>query len=480
MTDADSDADVRARRPRTGRLRVGLRARATIAFGLTGLLVSVVLATVTYEVTRSYLIEQRQKSAEQQAYVNARLSRAVLRTPSPNIRGLLASLNTGTASSSVLRYQGDTFAASVNSGAATIPPALANLVSEGHVGRQRFRDANGQLRLAVGVPIAAVDAEYYEVFNLEGLEQTLDLIARALVLGVAAAAVASALVGRIAANRVVRPLGPVAAAAERIAAGALDTRLTTINDPDLQRFADAFNSMAAALETRIEREARFAADVSHELRSPLTAVAAALAVIDRRREQLPVEVLDAFNVLGEKVESFERMVLELLEISRIDAGTASMAEDLIDLDHFLSRLLAHHGAEAATITFAAGAPSHVVADRRRLAQAFGNIVDNAARYAGGTTAVTVSSPEPDVVRFSFDDRGPGVPSSERDAIFGRFARGEVGRQHGTTSGTGLGLSLVAEHLRLHDGRVWVEDGPGGGARFVVEIPLRDENAPEEN
>jgi signal transduction histidine kinase len=195
-----------------------------------------------------------------------------------------------------------------------------------------------------------------------------------------------------------------------------------------------------------------------------------MEVIERRRDQLPPQVIEAFTVLTEKVDTFQRMVLDLLEISRVDAGTATLAVDLIDLHHFLPRVLARHDSEGATITFVDGAPTHFTGDRRRLAQAMGNIVENARHYAGGTTAVTVSAAPTGGVRFTFEDRGPGVPPEEHDAIFGRFARGEVGMQTGTSSGTGLGLSLVAEHVRLHGGRVWVEDNPGGGARFVIELP----------
>ncbi len=439
---------------------------------MTALVVALVLAVITYGLARGYLVEQRQDAAQQQAYVNARLARAVLRTPEPDVRGLLSSLGGGTASSSVLRYRGETFSTSVAVGPDAIPADLARVVNEGHAGHQRFRDANGQLRLAVGVPIAAVDGSYFEFFALDELDRTLELLARSLAFGVLGAAVAAAIIGWAAAGRVVRPLGPVAEAAESIAGGALDTRLTGIDDPDLGRLTDAFNTMAEALETRIERETRFAADVSHELRSPLTAVAAALEIIARRRDQLPPEVIEAFSVLVDKVDTFQRMVLDLLEISRVDAGTATLADDLIDLEHFLPRVMARYGAdENAQVTFEDGAPTHLVADRRRLSQAMGNIVDNARRYGGGATAVTVSESSPGMVRFAFDDRGPGVPADERAAIFGRFARGEVGRRAGTTSGTGLGLSLVAEHVRLHGGRVWVEDSPTGGARFVIELPL---------
>jgi signal transduction histidine kinase len=220
----------------------------------------------------------------------------------------------------------------------------------------------------------------------------------------------------------------------------------------------------------VARDARFAADVSHELRSPLTAVAAAIEVIERRREQLPPQVIEAFGVLTAKVDTFQRMVLDLLEISRVDAGTAPLSTDVIDVEHFVVRLLARHEVEGAAVAIDRGAPARVVADRRRLAQVLGNIIDNAARYAGGITAFTVTAPRDGIVRFTVDDRGPGVVPEERDAIFGRFARGEAGVRAGTTSGNGLGLSLAAEHLRLHGGDVWVEENPGGGARFVVDLP----------
>ncbi len=453
---------------------MGLRARAAIGFGVTGLLVALVLAAVTYGLARGYLVDQRQSTAEQQTYVNARLARTVLRTPDPDIPDLLAGLSGGTASDAVLGHEGEWFSTSVRFGPDQVPADLARVVSEGRAGHQRYRDADGDLRFAVGVPIAAAGGSYFELFSLDELERTLDLLARSLAFGVGGAAVVAAAVGRAAAGRLVRPLAPIADAAEKIAAGSLDTRLVGIDDPDLRRLTDAFNTMATALETRIEREARFAADVSHELRSPLTAVAAALEVIERRREQLPPQAIEAFTILASKVETFQRMVLDLLEISRVDAGTATLAKDLIDLEHFLPRVAARHGGERAAVAFEEGAPTHVTADRRRLAQAIGNIVENARRYAGGTTSVAVSGPRPGVVRFTLDDRGPGVPAEERDAIFGGFARGEAGRDAGTSSGSGLGLSLVAEHLRLHGGRAWVEDNPDGGARFVIEIP---ESAP---
>jgi two-component system, OmpR family, sensor histidine kinase MtrB len=448
----------------------GLRVRAALGFGITGLIVAVAGASLTYALARSYLVDQREDTAIRQAYVNARLARNILRAEAPDVRAFLASLGGGTASDSVLQYRGESFATSLTIGPEEIPRDLQRVVGSGQAGHQRYRDAGGNLHLAVGVRLAAVEADYYELFSLAELEDTIELLARSLASGVAGAAAVAAMVGWAAANRLVRPLRPVADAAERIAGGALDTRLAEPADPDLRRLTEAFNQMAAALESRIERETRFAADVSHELRSPLAAVSAAVEIIQRRRDQLPPQVTEAFAVLSAKVSLFRRMVLDLLEISRLDGGTAVMSDDLIDLPHLLDRLVDQHAAAGTPIEVDPDTPTHIRGDRRRLAQAVANILDNANRYAGGVTRVGVTIPSEGWIRLEIDDHGPGISEEERDAVFGRFARGAAGVEAGSDSGTGLGLALTAEHVRLHGGRVWVEDAPDGGARFVIDIP----------
>jgi signal transduction histidine kinase len=117
------------------------------------------------------------------------------------------------------------------------------------------------------------------------------------------------------------------------------------------------------------------------------------------------------------------------------------------------------------------------ADKRRLARVIANLLDNATRYGGGPTSIAVEGDDTHL-RISVEDSGPGVPEVERTAIFERFSRGSAGGRRGGDSGTGLGLSLVIEDVRLHGGRVWVEDRPDGlsGARFVFELPLHHEDS----
>ena len=115
-------------------------------------------------------------------------------------------------------------------------------------------------------------------------------------------------------------------------------------------------------------------------------------------------------------------------------------------------------------------------DKRRIERVVTNLVDNAEQHAGGVTRLAVEPGPGHCVRFVVADRGPGVEPGERDRIFERFYRGQVSGQRGVTNGTGLGLSLVAEHVRLHGGRVWTEPGIDGENRFVVELPAGDDSA----
>jgi len=118
-----------------------------------------------------------------------------------------------------------------------------------------------------------------------------------------------------------------------------------------------------------------------------------------------------------------------------------------------------------------GAAETVVrADKRRLERVLANLADNAQRHGGGLTKIIVER-EDGWAGFAVEDSGAGVAVEERDRVFDRFFRGRAAGMRAAGEGSGLGLSLVREHVGLHGGRVWVEDGPSGGARFVVRLPV---------
>jgi signal transduction histidine kinase len=440
----------------------------TLTFAIGGLLLSGVLTTVTYQLAQHYLLGQRESSAARQAYVNARLVRSGLETAKPDVSGLLASLQTPTTSSSVIEYHDAWFASSVALDRAELPRSLRQLVASGAVGQQRFRSASGT-SLAIGIPLPAVGARYFEVFDLSELRQTLRTLLTALVLAAAATTVAGGLGGLWASRRVLRPLTTAAVAAAGIAAGRLDTRLPPNGDRDLEVLTGAFNAMVGSLAERVDRDARFASDVSHELRSPLTTLATSVGVLEGQRGSMSARAQEALTLLVDDLARFRQVVEDLLEISRVDAGALAEHTEAINVAELVVHTLAAAHVPDIPLHVDATLPDCVVlVDKRRLDRSIINLVENARLYGGGATDIHVVS-SGEAVRIMVDDAGPGVPSEERERIFGRFTRGSAGRRAARSS-AGLGLAIVAEHSRHQGGRAWVESSPRGGARFVIELP----------
>ena len=439
-------------------------------FAVGGLLVSSLLAVSTLVLTRRQLVESREGAAAAMAVGNAtRLSNQL--TPDSTIEDLPTiadSLTRLEGGQRIIRL-GDAWLPAPELDHDDLPADLLERLERRDAG-QVLAPVRGEPHFVVGIPLTAFDADYYAVVDLVEVSETLDDL-RIILLGAGAVTtVLAALLGSWASTRMLRPLRRIRGAAEAIAGGHLDTRLGAQADPDLDRLSDSFNEMARALEERIHRDARFASDVSHELRSPLTTLMAGVGVLDARRDELSERSRTALDLLVQDLERFNRLVNELLEISGYDAGVAAL--DLADLDvvRFLQATVADDPTLVLTIPPSTG--SLVIdADKRRLARVMANLLDNARRYGGGATAVILEHDE--TIRIAVEDDGPGVPEAERHEIFDRFARGSTGGRRGADDGTGLGLSLVVEDLRLHQGRVWAEDRSDGrqGARFVLELPL---------
>jgi signal transduction histidine kinase len=197
-------------------------------------------------------------------------------------------------------------------------------------------------------------------------------------------------------------------------------------------------------------------------------MANAAAVLRRRRGELAGTAGRALDLLLSEVDRFERMVVDLLEISRDDQESGDPSAEIVDLGE-LVRNVVDARAEAAPAVETEVPPLLVQGDRRRLDRIVANLLDNADRYAAGAVRVAVRRRD-GRVRLEVDDAGPGVPEELRERVFERFARGVQAGQRGQDGGSGLGLALVAQHVRHHRGSVWIEDRPGGGARFVVELP----------
>ena len=461
--------------------RLGLRTRIFLMFGFGALLLAVFLAAAAYSFTRSSVLTERDRAAVEQAYRNAQVAQNELSSNNPSAAAAIDRLGSLGVSRFAINYRGAWSAPAAQYGPDSIPVSLQRRVlDDGAASRMITRIADEPV-IIVGVPLTVTDASYFEFVPLGDAASTLGSVLLSLVFAGFITTLAGALLGTLVAGRAVRPLADAAQAAQAIAGGRLDTRLEPTDDPDLRLLANTFNEMATALQARVERDARFTSDVSHELRSPLMTLAASVEVMQARREEMPERAQAALDLLVADVTRFQGLVEDLLEISRFDAGAIRLnREDL---------LVAEFVRQAVAVSSMPGTPVRVTdrservviqGDRRRLARVVANLIDNARLHGGGDAAVTVCEPDGEGeplghVWIVVEDHGAGVPPEERHLVFERFARGAVAGRRSSSDGAGLGLALVEEHVRMHGGRVWVEDRPDGesGARFVMELPAEE-------
>ncbi len=341
-----------------------------------------------------------------------------------------------------------------SSRSADLPAALRADVLDGDTGRQRFI-LNGQPFLAVGINVAEFDVQYFEVFPLAPLARSLRVVGGSLALGSAAAAVLAAAVGWSASRRLLRPVSRVADAASELASGELDTRLEPEQDPDLDRLVTSFNDMADAVQDRIEREARFASDVSHELRSPITALSAAVEVLDGRREELPDRSQQALEVVVNQVRRFDQMVLDLLELSRLEAGVDESHQESVALADTVKRIAVRNG--CGDVPFDASRRSEVpiILDKRRLERIVVNLLDNAKNHADGPARIALE----DGNRSTHPPGGGGLRPRRPAGRAGPGVRAVLPRHGSAEAGGDRAGAGAGQRARQRHGRPGVGRGP---------------------
>lgn len=473
----------------------GLRARITLTFGMGALLVSLLLVATTAMVVRRNLLDQRERLVAERASVNAGLVADKIGRPDVDAQTLFGSLATAGKPSVLVRDSVNDeylpFSVDTRYGATALPTALTRRVlHDRKAAAMRYRQGD-QVLLAVGVPLVGQDGGYFEVNQLDDIARNLSNLTIPLFAAVAMTTAIGVALGWYASRRVLRPLADISEVASDIADGRLDARLAYsewADDPDLAPIVASFNGMVSEMQARIDRDARFASDVSHELRSPLTTFNASVEVLRNARDEMPERAQLALDLLSSDLERFTQLVEDLLEISRFDAGAVRLEIDdiaLVETVRMAARTLSPTPIPVEADPDLDGLI--MLCDKRRLVRVLANFLDNAAKYADGATRVLVvdggaehgeddetpHETERSMVRIIVEDSGPGVPEAERDKIFDRFNRGSQGGSRGRDLGVGLGLALAAEHAALQGGRVWVEGRPDGhsGARFVLELPV---------
>ncbi len=441
--------------------RAGLANRVAFAFAMISLFVALLVSGATYIGTSIYLLQEREASALSRAQIDARIVDAALEEGVKEGRAL-DRLAVSEGTDQLLFVDGVWFATNVSLVPEDDIPQDLLLAAEAEGGAiQRFEDSTGDKFLAIAI---AVDGGIFvDVFSLATLDQVLGILGAVVVGASIIALIVGGIVGKAAGNRLLRPLGDVADGARRITAGDMSARVPIPPDPDISAISVAFNDMAAAVQDRLERERRFSANVSHELRSPLTGIVGTADLLERRVDNLPEREANLVLGLGRQVRRFSAMVLDLLEISRI-GGDQVVQWESIDVGLLIDEQLNSRGLSR---SLRSGDDFAMMLDPRRFERIVANLIDNAQTHGDGLSAIEVERTGTGM-RLTVDDSGPGIDPEVQDQIFEPFARGD-GTQ---VEGAGLGLAIVAEQIRLLGGTVEVGQSPQGGARFLVELAER--------
>ncbi|MFN8038265.1 MAG: ATP-binding protein [Acidimicrobiales bacterium] len=295
------------------------------------------------------------------------------------------------------------------------------------------------------------------------------LRARMLLAGLLGTLVAAG-IGWLIARRTVRPVERLTAAAEHVAVTQqLDTAIPVDRDDEVGRLADSFNQMLSALGESREQQQRLVQDAGHELRTPLTSLRTNAEVLQQADRLTPEDRAMLLHDVTEEVQELTDLVAELVLLAQSPDATG---EPEADVD-----LAAVAGAVADRTRRRTGrrielrsplGPLLVRGRSAQLERAVTNLMTNADKFSPPGTPIDVTvEPIDDGVRLTVRDRGPGIAPADRTHVFERFYRSDAAR---AAPGSGLGLSIVDQVVRAHDGRPFVEEAPGGGAVVGFTLP----------
>jgi signal transduction histidine kinase len=453
-----------------------LRFRVAATFILGTMVVSGMVAASTYLLIRQRLRNDRVSASLNQSWKTLRILQEEVQQADP-VRGITpGELRTRVQQRGdvvIIRSAPpyDAASSSVEFEEDDIPPALRRAVRQGgdRVGYV-FDTQRPRIIFGSQIPSARGTGEAYFAYSTLKVTRTLNQLLKIFLAVLGVAALGAGAVGVRLASRTIRPLRLASQAARRVADGNLETRLEVAGEDELARLASAFNEMTHALEQRIARERRFVADVSHELRTPLTSLKTSIDFLAERTDDLPPKFRGPLALASEEVRSLQRLVDDLLELSRVEAGGVLVEHEEVDLVNFAHELTRRR-APGANVEVSGPDELIVRTDKMRLERVVGNLLENAV-FHGGNGSVRIdldhSNGNP---RIAVSDAGPGIEPEKVEMIFERFYRGDTSRQRDGRIGAGLGLSIARENANVIGAEIAVLSEPGQGTRFEVLLPF---------
>jgi signal transduction histidine kinase len=283
-------------------------------------------------------------------------------------------------------------------------------------------------------------------------------------------------IARWVARGMTQPLRDMAQAANRMETGDYAQRVHTDSVDEVGQLAHAFNRMSAELQSLEQLRRDLVANVSHELKTPISALRAHLENLLDGVERPDPETL---QVMLAQSERLGRLVDQLLDLSRLESGDVPLEREPVELAPLVSRVLSE--IEVARpdrhVDLRGRVPPDlppVLADRERVHQVLFNLLDNAVRFtpSGGRVTVTASRHDGSV-DVEVSDTGPGIAPEHLPRLFERFYRVDEARSR-DDGGTGIGLAIARSVVEAHGGRIWAESRPGQGATFTFELPAAAE------
>lgn len=295
-----------------------------------------------------------------------------------------------------------------------------------------------------------------------------------LLIGGAAALLLSLLVAVVFARSISRPLNGVTNAAGKVAEGDYRQVVPEQGPREIVGLARSFNRMTEEVRKSQQQLRHFVADVSHELKSPITSIQGfSQALVDGTASDEQTRSRAA-SIINSEAKRMRRQVDELLELSRMQSGQFKMVRHTLDLAEVIDR--SHEMFEGVArdkgvkISVRHTVPLPVKGDADRLEQLFSNLIDNAIKntQSGGEVRVDAGKTDDGFVETKVSDDGPGIPSDQLPQVFERFYQ-----VTGVRTGVGLGLAIAREIVLAHEGSIEARSNPGEGAEFIVKLPPQD-------
>ncbi|MET8002488.1 HAMP domain-containing sensor histidine kinase [Nonomuraea glycinis] len=465
-------------------LPTGFRARLIITFTLVAVTASALVATIGFELAKAALIKRAEDSAvdlvtRQLNQISFPIGRLRPGEAEPGTRELtnLSQALDGPGRSVVLEYGRLTH---------TDGPMTMNDVPNELHGRAKQsivtqrKELRGELWLIVGAEVHRETAEAPEAtglrafvfFPLRNDESQLATLRATLAQGGAAVVLIALVVAVLSARQVLLPVRRLSAAAQALGQGRLDTRLPVHGQDELAELTSRFNDAAAALELSVSElrsleamSRRFVADVSHELRTPLTAMTAVADMLSEEADRLPPAPAEAVRLVLHEIERLRELVEHLIEVSRFDAGTATLNLEPVNVSDAIHECLEVRG-WSEQVQVSSSRSLTVTLDLSRFDVIVANLVGNAIKHGGPPVKVSARGTQ-NGLEVKVRDHGQGIPAAAMPYVFDRFYKAGAGRSR--SQGSGLGLAIARANVHLHGGTISVR-AQSPGTLFTVWLP----------